>query len=153
MTAARDPSRDVPRLCFVDTSAFYASVDRDARHHETCVTIFTALARHRSRLLTSNHVVFETYGLLLGRLGGTLARRWLDRLAIHVERATDGDERRALRIVRQFSDKDFSLVDASSFALMERLGVRSAVAFDTHFRQYGRFHVLTHPVASWIPPR
>ena len=128
--------------CFVDTSAFYALLDADDFHHEKCVSLFTDLARARARLLTSNHVLFESYSLILNRLGRPLAARWLTRLHMQVERATPEDERRAVQIVLKYRDKDFSLVDASTFALMERLGIQQAVAFDPHFRQYGRFVVL-----------
>ena len=38
-------------------------------------------------------------------------------------------------------DKTFSYTDACSVAVMERLGLKTAFAFDPHFRQYG-FHVL-----------
>jgi predicted nucleic acid-binding protein len=29
-----------------------------------------------------------------------------------------------------------------SFAVMERLGIGEAIAFDRHFREYGRFAIL-----------
>ena len=128
--------------CFVDTSAFYALLDADDSHHRKAVGLFTQLARSRARLLTSNHVLFETYSLLLSRLGRWMAQSWLRKLNMLVERTTAEDEQRAVQIVLEFRDKDFSLVDASSFALMERLGLRRAIAFDPHFRQYGRFMVL-----------
>ncbi len=130
----------------MDTSAFYALIDADDHHHKDCVGLFTLLARSRARLLTSNHVLFETYSLLLNRLGRHMATRWLGKLKLQVERTTAEDERRAVQIVLRHRDKGFSLVDASSFALMERLGLRRAIAFDRHFRQYGRFIVLKHPL-------
>jgi predicted nucleic acid-binding protein len=34
-------------------------------------------------------------------------------------------------------DKDYSYVDATSFAVMERLGIETAFTFDRHFEQYG----------------
>ena len=37
----------------------------------------------------------------------------------------------------QYQDKDFPMVDAISFAVMERLGISVAFAFDQHFTQYG----------------
>ena len=52
------------------------------------------------------------------------------------------DEARAKAIVRQYDDKDFSLTDASSFAIMERTGIQHAFTFDRHFAQYA-FTVLT----------
>lgn len=34
-------------------------------------------------------------------------------------------------------DKGYSLVDASSFAIMNRMGIKQALATDDHFRQEG----------------
>jgi predicted nucleic acid-binding protein len=52
------------------------------------------------------------------------------------------DERRAREIIAQYDDKDFTLTDATSFAVMERLGITYAFTFDHHFTQYG-FIALT----------
>ena len=41
-----------------------------------------------------------------------------------------------------YRDKDFSYCDAISFAVMERLGITEVIAFDEHFRQYGKFTTL-----------
>ncbi len=131
--------------CFVDTSAFYALLDADDSHHRKAVGLFSQLAHSRARLLTSNHVLFETYSLVQSRLGQWMAQSWLGKLNMRVERTTAEDEQRAVQIVLEYRDKEFSLVDASSFALMERLGLRRAIAFDPHFRQYGRFMVLQQP--------
>jgi len=38
---------------------------------------------------------------------------------------------------RVYTDKTFSYVDCSSFAVMERLRITAAFAFDPHFEQYG----------------
>ncbi len=146
MRPSRKAEGRVAGPCFVDTSAFYALLDVDDPHHRKSVGLFSQIARSRTRLLTSNHVLFETYSLILSRLGRWMAHSWLGRLNMRVERTTVEDEQRAVQIVLQFRDKDFSLVDASSFALMERLGLRRAIAFDPHFRQYGRFVVLQQPV-------
>jgi predicted nucleic acid-binding protein len=52
------------------------------------------------------------------------------------------DEARAREIIAAYHDKDFSYCDAASFAVMERLGLPRALAFDIHFRQYARFEIL-----------
>ena len=54
---------------------------------------------------------------------------------------TPRDVERAKAIIYQYDDKDFSLTDAASFAVMERLRIVSAFTFDRHFAQYG-FTVL-----------
>jgi len=59
-----------------------------------------------------------------------------------VVRARAADEVRARHIIYQYDDKAFSMTDAISFAVMERLHITRAFTFDRHFAQYG-FTVLT----------
>ncbi|MBI4822940.1 MAG: hypothetical protein HY805_01755 [Nitrospirae bacterium] len=41
------------------------------------------------------------------------------------------------KLLEKYSDKDFSFTDCTSFALMERLKIKTAFTFDAHFTQYG----------------
>ena len=52
-------------------------------------------------------------------------------------RVTEADEAAALALIARYRDKDFSLTDATSFVVMDRLGLRHALSFDSDFRQYG----------------
>ena len=52
-------------------------------------------------------------------------------------RVDEDGERRAREIVAAYRDKDVTLVDAMSFAVMERLGIAVAFTFDRHFVQFG----------------
>ena len=58
-------------------------------------------------------------------------------LPIVLIRIDEEDEAAARSIIERYSDKDFSLVDATSFVIMDALGIRTAFAFDINFRQYG----------------
>ena len=136
------PSPLSSRRAFVDTSANFALIDRRDASHRTAVTIATRLADQRWRLFTTNYIVAETHALLLNRLGRDVALTFLREIGHTTIRATPADERRAREIIEQYTDKDFSLADAISFAIMERLNIRSAFTFDQHFAQYG-FTALT----------
>ncbi len=59
-----------------------------------------------------------------------------------IERILEEDERHARRILDQHDDKTYSYTDATSFAVMERLGLTDVFTFDRHFTQYG-FSPLT----------
>ncbi len=59
-----------------------------------------------------------------------------------IVRVRASDEERAKQILFQYTDKDFSFADATSFTVMERLAIRLAFSFDRDFAQYG-FTVLT----------
>ena len=45
-------------------------------------------------------------------------------------------------MVRTHQDKPYSLCDALSFVVIERLGLSDAIASDGDFRSYGRFTTL-----------
>lgn len=133
--------REVPRLVFVDTSAYYAIADPRDRDSAGARESLRWLVSGGAELMTTNFVVAELHALFTTRGNRENARRMLltlDRSRLTtVIRATEDDEQRAKSIVLQYSDKDFSLTDAISFAVMERLGITHAFTLDRHFRQYG----------------
>jgi predicted nucleic acid-binding protein len=53
---------------------------------------------------------------------------------------TAADLEVAFAIALEFPDQDFSIVDRTSFAVMQRLGVHRAASFDEHFAifRFGR---------------
>jgi predicted nucleic acid-binding protein len=88
------------------------------------------------RLITSDHVLVETWMLLAHRLGRASAERYWDAIragAAQVEPVTAADLEVAHAIGEGFPDQDFSIVDRTSFAVMQRLGVLRAAALDEHF--------------------
>ncbi len=76
----------------------------------------------------------------MSRLGAAIGRRFLLDMQhgnTVVVRVRAADEERAREIVFRYGDKDFSLADAISFVVMERLHIHQAFTFDQHFAQYG----------------
>jgi len=49
------------------------------------------------------------------------------------------EQREAWDFFRQYTDKDFSFTDCTSFVLMRRLGLTRAFTFDADFEQTGLF--------------
>jgi predicted nucleic acid-binding protein len=124
----------------MDTSAYYALTDRSENTHETAQAIQRRLTKERWRLFTTNFVLAETHALLLNRLGYAVALRVIteiDRSATSIIRVTAEDERRARALIVRYDDKAFSLTDALSFVVMDRLQITSAFTFDRNFLQYG----------------
>jgi predicted nucleic acid-binding protein len=121
---------------FVDTSAFFALANLADNHHAEAVAAFESSVGHDD-LKTSDHVVVETWYLIRSRLGRNAAMRFWDGFdggVITVVGATAEDFRRGREIAQASSDQTFSIVDCTSFALIERLRIRRAFAFDRHFR-------------------
>lgn len=121
----------------VDTSAIYALVDGDDSYHGKAVALLRSLPRRGLTPLLTNFIVAECHALILSRIGAEMARRWLLGQVWRVESVHPGDEDRAKEIIRRYADKTFSYTDATSFAVMERLGLKEAFGFDPHFSQYG----------------
>lgn len=90
-------------------------------------------------LVTSDLILAETWTLLASHLGRSSALTFWEtlretRTAILCVEPVDLEA--AWRIALAFPDQAFSFADCTSFALMERLGVRDVFAFDAHFLVY-----------------
>lgn len=120
---------------FVDSSAFYAAADDGDRSSARAREL---LARE-GRLLTTDHVIVESWLLLQRRLGPVAAEGFWAAIrggAASVAHVTPADLEAAWAIGERFPDQSFSIVDRTSFAVMERLAVHRAVAFDDDFAIY-----------------
>lgn len=121
----------------VDTSAVYALLDRSDANHTRAVDLLRKMQGERSLVTLTNFIVAEAHALVLARLGHNVARTWLKNLRWPVERVSVEDEERAREIIFAYEDKTFSYTDATTFAVMERTGIKIAFAFDSHFSQFG----------------
>jgi predicted nucleic acid-binding protein len=128
------------RSVFVDTGAHCALMVVQDMNHSRAVDAARSLVRQGWRLHTSNFVVAATHALILARAGRDAALRALHRIDQSAQitiRIEETDEQRARAILERYHDKSFSLTDATSFAVMERLGINWAFTFDRHFLQFG----------------
>lgn len=118
---------------------WYAAADRGDRSNDRAKHLLT----EEKHLVTSDHVLVETWVLLRHRLQREAAERFWEALrsgVAIVEAVTSADLEVAWSIGERYPDQDFSIVDRTSFAVMQRLGIRRALAFDNDFAvfRYGR---------------
>jgi uncharacterized protein len=135
-------------VIFVDTSGFYAVADESDRHHVAAREVFLRRGE-AGELATSDYVFVESWCLIRARLGRGAAMRYWDAMTTGVVRVLgvrSEDVVQGRAVARNWSDQDFSLVDCTSFAVMEGRGIEEALAFDAHFRIYrygqGRRHAF-----------
>jgi predicted nucleic acid-binding protein len=117
---------------FVDTSVWYAAADSSDRSNARATAILAA----GEPLVTSDHVLVETWILLRHRLHRKAAERFWEALrhgVAVIECVGPADLEAAWQIGVSFPDQDFSFVDRTSFAVMRRLGIERAASFDDHF--------------------
>jgi predicted nucleic acid-binding protein len=121
----------------IDTSAIIAILNKRDKNHSVALRLIRQGRADGLMFSLTNFLAGEVYATLLTRVGAYAARICLAENDIPIIRVTSGDEMRAREILFKYTDKDFSYVDATSFAVMERLQFDVAFSFDEHFKQYG----------------
>ncbi len=129
---------------FADTSFYQAFFNRQDEWHNVAAEV---LQRLQATIVTTDYVLIEL-GALMSR--GT-ARTSFIRFVKHVRTDPFVDVRTAtpelldagLRLFESRPDKEWSLTDCISFALMEERGISEALTCDHHFEQAG-FRLLLH---------
>jgi predicted nucleic acid-binding protein len=123
---------------FVDTSFWIALLSASDRHHREARRLAEAGA---GPLLTTNHVTGETWTFIRRRHGYASAvacvravRDIASLTIVHVDEATEQD---AWRWLERRGEREYSFVDATSFAVMRRRRMREALAFDGDFSAAG----------------
>lgn len=117
---------------FVDTSIWYAAADASDRSNSRA----QAILKSGETLVTTDHILIETWTLLHHRLQCKAAERFWEGLRsgiASIECVGLADLEAAWEIGTSWSDQDFSIVDRTSFAVMQRLGIDRVASLDEHF--------------------
>jgi predicted nucleic acid-binding protein len=130
-------------LVFVDTGAWFA---RFVPSDPDLAAARAWFDGNTSPLVTTDYIVDELLTLLKARgeyqraieagpllLGGAVC---------DLEWVGPTDVANAWRVFSTYQDKGWSFTDCVSRAVMERLGITMAAAFDEHFRQFGTVAVV-----------
>ncbi len=121
----------------VDSGAVFALLCRDDHNHPAAVAGLRKMQRQRALPVLTNYILAETHTLLAARLGPDAARLWVRSNIWPMEQAVAVDEKRAMEILLSGRGGDCTIVDAISFAVMERLDMDTAFTFDINFANYG----------------
>jgi predicted nucleic acid-binding protein len=124
---------------FIDTSAFYALLDADDRHHQAAKQAWVMLLNEVADLICNNYVIVETTALVQNRLGMEAVRAFQEDIlpVVRVEWVNEPAHQAGITALLTAGRRQLSLVDCVSFDLMRRLGIRRAFAFDEHFAEQG----------------
>lgn len=131
---------------FVDTSYWVALILSRDQHHSQARTLWLA---DIGALVTSNHVVGETWTFLRRRAGHQAAVSFLDAVResprIAIEHIGEQTEAEALAWLRRHNEREYSFVDSTSFGLMRRNRLVEALAFDGDFTAAGFIEIRPRP--------
>ncbi|MEJ5309056.1 MAG: PIN domain-containing protein [Anaerolineae bacterium] len=126
-------------MIFVDTSAFLAILNSGDRFHAPAGAAWRTWITQDQRLITSNYIVLEATALVQHRLGvDAVATLHNDILPLlHIEWIDVALHNLGVNALLTHRQRQLSLVDCTSFALMRHLGIRHVFTFDRHFAEQG----------------
>jgi predicted nucleic acid-binding protein len=123
---------------FVDSSFWIALQIREDQHHLAARRLWIV---ERQSLVTTNHVIGESWTFLRRRQEFAVARRFVDTIKrsrrTTILRVDETAEAAAWAWLRRHDERVYSFVDATSFAVMRQLGSTEALAFDGDFSAAG----------------
>jgi predicted nucleic acid-binding protein len=126
---------------FVDTGAWFAWLVPTDPDHPAARDWFE---RNTHRLVTTDYVVDELLTVLKMQSISALeiGPALFNGDVCDLEWVNQADVKNAWQVFSTYRDKRWSFTDCVSRAVMERLGITTAAAFDEHFRQFGMVTVV-----------
>ncbi len=128
---------------FADTAGWGHLVDPTQAYHEQAATIYRQARQQGRKFITTNYVLTELVALLISPLriprpqliafiAAVKASPHVD--IVHVDLRLDAQ---AWQLFTERPDKEWSLVDCASFAVMGQRGLLEGFTTDHHFEQAG----------------
>lgn len=124
---------------FIDTSVWFAAANVRDRYNRRAKQILTEV----DAAVLSDHILVESWRLIRDKVHRSAAETFWSGVRegiAQLEKVAAADLEAAWAIGEAFPDQEFSIVDRTSFAVMERLGLSTAASFDEDFAvyRYGR---------------
>jgi predicted nucleic acid-binding protein len=123
---------------FVDTSFWVALLSEEDRHYAAAQRL---IGRAPGPLLTSNYVVGETWTWIRRRFGHERAVACIRAIravpTLTIAHVDPEEEQAAWRWLNRRDEREYSFIDATSFAVMRRRRMREVLAFDGDFTAAG----------------
>ena len=132
----------------VDTSGWANLIDISQPYHNLAVQIYQDRRFQKHKIITTNYILCELVALLSSplRIPRNKAIAFIRSLKkspyiqiIHIDEIIDSQ---AWELLTQREDKNWSLVDCSSFVIMKQYGISEALTNDHHFEQAGLIKLL-----------
>jgi uncharacterized protein len=128
---------------FIDTSGWANLYIPTETYHPQTAQIFQELRQQRQILFTTNYIFAELVALLDSPLRTPRYRLFsiLDSIKaapyVHLIHVTPEIDAAAWNLCKSRPDKTWSLVDCTSFVMMQKLNIQQALTTDHHFEQAG----------------
>jgi len=125
--------------CYIDISAFLAVLDADDKNYQQAKQIWIKLINEDTILFCSNYVLIEAIALIQHRFEIKALRAFYEDIIplLTIVWIDETSHNEAIASLITAARKNFSLVDCVSFNIMRKLALKTAFAFDKHFKEQG----------------
>jgi len=133
---------------FVDTAGWGHLVDPTQAYHSLAKKIYRGRRGQGYKFVTTNYILGELVALLTSplRIPRPSIIAFIERLKgaphvviVHIDTTLD---QQAWQLLAERPDKEWSLVDCSSFVVMQQRGTMEALTTDHNFEQAGYVRLL-----------
>ncbi len=127
-----------PKL-YIDTSAFYALIDRSDKYHAMAKVLWPSLLTNNIEMLTSNYIVAETIELMQSRLGFKAANMWRQAVlgVVDVKWVNESIHCQGLNLWMSLGRKGCGFIDCISFIVMNHHQVEQVFGFKESYDEQG----------------
>ncbi len=124
---------------FIDTSAFFALLDRDDDNHAKAKRVWNSILGDDNVLVTSNYILVESFALIQSRLGIEAVRGFQEAIMplVNIEWVDNVAHKSGVSSLFAAGRRRLSLVDCVSFDIMRNSGIKEVFTFDSHFAEQG----------------
>jgi len=133
---------------FADTSGWATFFVRTEPFHRIAESLMQQWQADGTRVVTTNYILAELVALLTRPLRIPRAQQvttietirlasWVE--VVYIDPTLDAE---AWALFKARQDKEWSLVDCASFAIMQRRGITESLTTDHHFEQAGFVRLL-----------
>jgi predicted nucleic acid-binding protein len=135
---------------FVDTSGWANLFIASESYHDQAKKWFLKSRQQQDQLITSNYVITELVALFHSplRVPRPQLFQYIEAITtasyitiVHIDRNIHNE---AWQLVKNRPDKNWSLVDATSFVIMKQRKLSLALTTDRHFEQAGFIKILNN---------
>lgn len=124
---------------FIDSNVFIALANDNDPFHVKAIKISEHIFNSNHKLFVSNLILFESATVISLRVGKIQALTFFDNFPkdIQIIKLEDTIEKNSWTIFHKIKDKNVSMVDCTSFYIIEKYKIDRAFTFDKDFEKYG----------------
>ena len=133
---------------FVDTAGWASLFIKTELFHLDAKKYFNQYRKDNIRFITTNYILVELVALLNSpiRTPRSMLFKVINAIReapyVNLIHITDAIDLKAWELIQKRKDKLWSLVDVSSFIVMEQFNIQNAFTTDHHFEQAGFIRLL-----------